>query len=80
MKYIDAERVKAEIDKIVNRLKSNCDPNPLGTTVECMTAAEIEALYLIWCLPISTSIQASWCCLMTSNWQSNCHHSSRLNE
>lgn len=47
MKYIEAERVKAEIDKIANRLKSNCDPNPLGTTEECMTAAEIEALDLV---------------------------------
>ena len=47
MKYIEAERVKAEIDKIVNRLKSNCDPNPLGTTEECMAAAEIEALDLV---------------------------------
>ena len=47
MKYIEAERVKAEIDKAANRLKSNCDPNPFGTTEECMTAAKIEALDLV---------------------------------
>ena len=47
MKYIEAERVKAEIDKIVNGLKSNCDPNPLGTTEECLADAEIEALDLV---------------------------------
>ena len=47
MKYIDAERVKVEIDKIVNGLKSNCNPNPLGTTEECMVAAEIGALELV---------------------------------
>lgn len=47
MKYIEAERVKAEIDKIVSRLKSNCDPNPLGTIEECLAAAEIEALDLV---------------------------------
>jgi len=47
MKYIDAERVIAEIDKIIEGLKKNCNPNPLGTTEECLAAAEIEALELV---------------------------------
>ena len=47
MKYIEADKVKAEIDKIIDGLKGNCDPNPLGTTEECLAAAEIEALDLV---------------------------------
>ena len=47
MKYIEANKVKAEIDKIIDGLKGNCDPNPLGTTEECLAAAEIEALDLV---------------------------------
>ena len=47
MKYIDAERITAEIDKIIEGLKRNCNPDPLGTTEECLADAEIEALGLV---------------------------------
>ena len=47
MKYIDADKIKAEIDDIINGLKRNCNPNPLGTTEECLAAAEIEVLELV---------------------------------
>ena len=47
MKYIEADKIKAEIDKIIEGLKRSCNPNPLGTTGECLAAAEIEALVLI---------------------------------
>lgn len=46
-KYIDAEKIKAEIDKIIYGLKKNCTPNPLGTMVECLADAEITALSLV---------------------------------
>ena len=47
MKYVSAEKIKTEIDRIIDGLKRSCNPDPLGTTVECMTAAEIEALELV---------------------------------
>ena len=47
MKYIEADKITAEIDKIIDGLKKNCNPNPLGTTEECLAAAEIEALVLV---------------------------------
>jgi len=47
MKYIDAERITAEIDKIIDGLKRNCNPDPMGTTEECLSAAEIETLGLV---------------------------------
>lgn len=47
MKYIDADKFKAEIDKITESLTKSCNPDPLGTTEECMVAAEIEALGLV---------------------------------
>ena len=47
MKYIDADKIKAEIDKIAESLTKSCNPDPLGTTEECMAAAEIEALGLV---------------------------------
>ena len=47
MKYIEAEKIKAEIDKIIDALKISCNPNPLGTTDDCLVAAEIEALGLV---------------------------------
>jgi hypothetical protein len=47
MKYIDAERITAEIDKIIEGLKRSCNSNPLGTTEECLADAEIEALELV---------------------------------
>lgn len=47
MKYIDADKIKAEIDKITESLTKSCNPDPLGTTEECMAAAELEALGLV---------------------------------
>ena len=47
MKYIEAEKITAEIDKIIDGLKRNCNPDPLGTTEECLADAEIEALGLV---------------------------------
>ena len=47
MKYINADKIKAEIDKITESLTKSCSPDPLGTTEECMVAAEIEALGLV---------------------------------
>lgn len=47
MKYVDADKIKAEIDNIINSLKNSCNPNPLGTTEECLADAEIEALNLV---------------------------------
>lgn len=47
MKYVDADKIKAEINKITESLTKSCNPDPLGTTEECMVAAEIEALGLV---------------------------------
>jgi len=47
MKYIDANRIKAEIYKITESLTKSCNPDPLGTTEECMVAAELEVLGLV---------------------------------
>ena len=47
MKYIDADKIKARIDGIIDGLKRNCTPDPMGTTEECMAAAEIEALEIV---------------------------------
>ncbi len=47
MKYIDADKIKAKIDKITESLTKSCNPDPLGTTEECMVAAELEALGLV---------------------------------
>lgn len=47
MKYIEAEKIKGEIDEIIAGLKKGCNPDPLGTTEECVAAAEIEALELV---------------------------------
>lgn len=43
----DKEKIIAEIDKIIDRLKTRCNPNPLGTTEECLVAGEIEVLELV---------------------------------
>ena len=43
----DKEKIIAEIDKIIDCLKTRCNPNPLGTTEECLVAAEIEVLELV---------------------------------
>lgn len=47
MKYICAEKLNTEIDKIIEGLKKNCNPNPFGTMEECLADSEIEALGLI---------------------------------
>lgn len=47
MKYIEANKIKAEIDTIINGLKKNYNPDPFGEIGECMAAAEIEALELV---------------------------------
>lgn len=43
----DKEKIIAEIDKIIDCLKTRCNPNPLGTTEECLVAGEIEVLELV---------------------------------
>lgn len=47
MKYIEAERITAEIDKIIEGLKKKCNPNPLGTINDMLADAEIETLELV---------------------------------
>ena len=47
MKYIDSEKITAKIDGIIDGLKRNCNPDPMGTTEECLADAEIEALELV---------------------------------
>jgi len=47
MKYIDSEKITNKIDGIIDGLKLNCTPDPMGTTEECLAAAEIEALELV---------------------------------
>ena len=47
MKYIEADKITAEIDKIIDGLKRNFNPDPMGTTEECLADAEIEALGLV---------------------------------
>ena len=47
MKYIEAEKITAAIDKIIEGLKKKCNQNPLGTMEECMAAAEIVTLELV---------------------------------
>lgn len=47
MKYIEAEKIKSEIDKIIEGLKRNCNPSPLSATKECLADAEIKALEIV---------------------------------
>lgn len=47
MKYIEAERITAEIDKIIEGLKKKHNPNPLGTIDDMLADAEIETLELV---------------------------------
>ncbi len=47
MKYIDADKIKAEIDKFAESLTKSFNPDLLGTTEECMTAAVTAALGLV---------------------------------
>lgn len=43
MNYIDADKLKAEIDEIIDILKERIDPHPLGTTLQRLAAGQIEA-------------------------------------
>ena len=47
MKYIEAERITAEIDKIIEGLKKKSNPNPLGPIDDMLADAEIETLELV---------------------------------
>lgn len=47
MKYIDADKITAEIDKITEVLKKKCNPNPLGTIDDMLADSEIETLELV---------------------------------
>ena len=42
--YINAEKITAEIDKILERLEKNYDPSLFGTMKGCMVATGIETL------------------------------------
>lgn len=44
--YISKEAALSQIDKLIEKLKDECKPDPLGTTEEMLTAGEIEALDL----------------------------------
>lgn len=45
--YIKKSDVIKEINEFIQALEKSCTPNPFGNTVECLTAAEIEALNLV---------------------------------
>lgn len=47
MNYIDADKLKAEIDEMIDVLNERNDPDPLGTTLQCMAAGEIEAFGMV---------------------------------
>lgn len=47
MKYVEAERITAEINKIIEGLKKKSNPNPLGTIDDMLADAEIETLELV---------------------------------
>lgn len=47
MKYIDADRLKAEIDKLIGSLKRNSHPDPFGMYDETLEDAEIGTLVLV---------------------------------
>lgn len=47
MNYIDADKLKAEIDEMVDVLREKNNPDPLGTTLQCLAAGEIEALGVV---------------------------------
>lgn len=45
--YVSKKEAMAEIDKLIEAVKKSCpDPDPLGEPLQCMAAAEIEALKL----------------------------------
>ena len=39
--------VKEEVNGIMTALKKRCKPNPLGSTLECLTACEVEVLEMV---------------------------------
>ena len=43
----DKEKIRLQAIKIIDGLNKSCTPNPNGNIMECMAAAEIEALKLI---------------------------------
>ena len=45
--YISKDAVVAVIDEIVRGLQKSCNPNPMGNMIECLAAAQIEAVNLI---------------------------------
>ena len=47
MKYIDSEKLKAEIEGIIAAVTTKNHPDEFGTVSECIAAAEIEVLNLI---------------------------------
>lgn len=47
MKTIETQRIIAEINKIIDALKRNCTPDPMGSMEECLAAAEIETLEMV---------------------------------
>ena len=44
MKYIDADRLTAKIDNVINVTKKYCNPNPKGTIREVLADAWIDTL------------------------------------
>lgn len=40
----EVEKIRCEVENIITGLKLNCNPNPLGSTGQCLAAAQIEAL------------------------------------
>lgn len=44
MKYIDADRITAKIDNVINVLKKDFNPNPQGTVKEVLADGLIETL------------------------------------
>lgn len=47
MELIDKAAVIAKIDKLITSLRKSCNPNPLGTMIECLADAQIEALSIV---------------------------------
>ena len=47
MKYIDADRLTAKIDNVINVLKKNFNPNPKGTIREILADAWIDTLEMM---------------------------------
>lgn len=47
MKYIDADKLKEEIDKVIEILEKTQAPKPLGTIQEYMIDAEVTTLGLV---------------------------------